>query len=307
MTHIPLLKCHGSGNDFLLIDEYPKALIAEEHKAIFSRDLCHRHLGFGADGVLYISPSDAADCTMRMFNPDGSEAQMCGNGLRCAARYYCETYSKKERVRIATPKAILQCYTDMTEQGVVYYRTEIGPTSMDPSTLPAQQSQPIQAQIITELDSHIQWYGISITNPHIVAVVDHTMQAKLADIGQQANRLSLFPEGINCSLISLLDEQTIFVSTFERGAGLTDACGTAMAASCFIAVHTQVMPATSTITIRNPGGKVFAESTGVLGEMVHLSGNASFVYKSQCDYNQHTGRLASDAGAYQQLIEKKAD
>ena len=304
MTNIPILKCHGSGNDFLLIDEYKKNLIAEEHKASFSRDLCNRHLGFGADGVLYVLPAEDADCKMRMLNPDGSEAQMCGNGLRCAARYYDDVYGQKKEISIETAKATLRCYKDITEQGVVYYRTEIGPASMDPRTLPALQSQAIRAQVIAELDSQIEWYGISITNPHIVAIIDGDTQPNLAEIGAKANHLEFFPEGVNCSLVKILDENTIFTSTFERGAGLTNACGTAMAASCFVAVYTKIMPANKIITIRNPGGKVFAESTGVIGDMVFLSGNASFVYSSQCEYNPSTGRLGSDAGAYQLLVEK---
>ena len=301
MIEIPLIKCHGSGNDFLLIDELSGVRIAEDHKAILSRDLCNRHLGFGADGVLFLSHTTKGDCSMRMFNPDGSEAQMCGNGLRCAARYYCEQ-NNLQQVEIVTPQARLTCMHDSVRKGVPFYRTQIGPVSIDPTSLPATQKKPIVAQIIPELDDSIAWYGLSITNPHLVAIVDSERQSAIAHIGERARTLALFPEGINCSLISLKGDNDLFVTTYERGAGLTNACGTAMAASCFIATYTGARPANSTVTIHNPGGYVIAESSGVLGSMVWLAGNATFVYSSFCCYDPESGRMAGEPGRYRALV-----
>lgn len=285
---LQLITCHGSGNDFILLDAQSEhnPPLSEAVRAQLSRTLCDRAQGIGADGILYYQSSTVADCAMRMYNPDGSEAEMCGNGLRCVGRYAAEAYQRSQ-VSVETPKTILQVkQTTALQPGVPTYSAEIGPVSLQTVTLPmlAEQDQ-WQNQPIPELMGDLAYTALSIPNPHIVALVDQIDEHLVQQLGQQVNQLPRFPNGVNLSVARYLEPQTLFVMTYERGVGITNACGTAMSAASYVSVLHGKTSADRPITIYNKGGMVLC-TVNLKQHQVLLQGNATFIADHVVELNE---------------------
>lgn len=276
-----ILRCHGSGNIFLLADEYngQNPPVTEQQRAAISRTLCDHESGPGADGMLFCQHSQVADCAMRMFNPDGSEAEMCGNGLRCAGRYAAE-HLHKTTVSVETPQAVLSVrQAEPLMSGIATYAADIGPVSSETASLPMQTThKTFSNQLIPELSDQLRFTALSIPNPHLIAFVTQPDTAQLQLIGEQANTLPLFPNGVNVSFVSLLRENTLFVITYERGAGMTDACGTAMSAASACSVQQQHCQREHPIVVHHPGGMVHCT---VLQHKVILKGSVTFISDHQ--------------------------
>ena len=275
---LTLLACHGSGNDFLLLDEVSgqNPPIPEQSRAQLSRTLCHREQGIGADGILYYQPSTIADRMMRMYNPDGTEAEMCGNGLRCAGRYAIESLQQTS-VLIETPQAKLRVeQAEPIIPGIPSYAAEIGPVSLHTASLPMQTTQQHwNDQPIPDLPSNLRFTALSIPNPHIVTFVDHIDEAMVRTIGQTANDIAVFPQGINLSVVNIMGPNALFVMTYERGVGITQACGTAMSASSYVSVLQKHTQATQPIKVYNNGGMVLCD-VHLDAQQVMLQGNATY-------------------------------
>src|SRR4051794_39562007 len=159
---IDLIKCHGSGNDFLLIDEMDRNIsFTEEEREQLTKLLCNRQSELGADGILFVLNSEQSDARMRVFNSDGSEASMCGNGLRCVARYVCEKYHKEEAV-IETMKAHLQVKRqDDLYSGIPTYMVEISPVSFQLEDLPLQlQQETLKHEKILSLSDRLSFTAL---------------------------------------------------------------------------------------------------------------------------------------------------
>lgn len=295
--NVDVMKCHGSGNDFLLIDELETgSRFSEEGRARLALALCNRDTALGADGILYVLPSESAQARMRVFNADGSEASMCGNGLRCVARFVCEKLGKDEAV-IETMKANLQ----VKKQEDIYseiptYLVEISPVSFQLSDLPLKLDQEkLLNEQIHDLSDHLAFTALAVPNPHIVTIVDTDMihsnvQKNLSEYVNGPNRL--FPDGVNVSFVKLLEKGAIYVRTFERGVGFTNACGTAMSASSLVTCLNGFNDLEQTIEVYNNGGKVrCVVHEKDAGFWIALIGNATYVYKAlveidENDYNQ---------------------
>ncbi|CAM3742054.1 diaminopimelate epimerase [Mesobacillus zeae] len=286
---INLIKCHGSGNDFLLIDEMEHDYgLTEESRERLARLLCDRSNELGADGILNILPSKRGDARMRVFNSDGSEASMCGNGLRCAGRYVCEKLGSQEAV-IETMKADLNVKKeeDILE-GIPTYRVEISPVSFKLADLPMMLGQDTLIQgKVAELSEELEFTALAVPNPHLAAIVDKKnldseLQKKLSEAVNGPNKL--FPDGVNVSFIRLLGKNRIFVRTFERGVGFTNACGTAMSASSLVTCLTAGNEFDESIEVYNPGGMVqcVVHQSGE-SYTVDLIGNATYVYQAEVD------------------------
>ncbi|WP_181186222.1 diaminopimelate epimerase [Alkalicoccus urumqiensis] len=274
---LEFIKVHGSKNDFVLIDEMEGTALSEEQLRDISRELSRRDGAIGSDGLLAVLPSTSGDAQMRMFNSDGSEAEMCGNGLRCAARYAAEKLGREELV-METMKADLNCakVPDVFD-GVQTYEVAIEPVSLVPQEVPINREKDVRGEVLPELKSERRFTALSVPNPHLVTIVDAVDDEEVEEVGRRANEASeLMPNGTNVSFVQILDDHTIFVRTYERGVGLTNACGTAMSASTLTAVLHGHVPAGDVITVINRGGMV---QTVVLGEerswRIRLRGNAT--------------------------------
>lgn len=275
---IQLTKVHGSGNTFYLYE----ALYDEQFNFVnIAKQLCHHSNDGGADGLLIVLPSSVADAKMRVINADGSEASMCGNGLRCVARYVCEKLNVDEAV-IETMHACLKVKREASifEQ-LPTYSVEISPISFELVSLPMKvdNRQQLRHEIIPAFSMDIPFTAISVPNPHLIGIVDHKYMENTLHQEQLAAYLNseneYCPDGVNVSYVQPLSPDEIFVRTFERGVGFTNACGTAMTASALIA-SIEGFITNSKVTVYNPGGFVQCEvkNSGDRWELA-LIGNAT--------------------------------
>ncbi|HZG56005.1 diaminopimelate epimerase [Paenibacillus sp.] len=291
--NIKLLKCHGSGNDFVLIDEISNDYrIDEELRVKLVTELSDRGKMFGSDGLLYVQRSDrpGADGRMRFFNTDGSEAEMCGNGVRCVGRYVAEL-TKKDEVVIETMRRNIPIgRVDDLFPDVPTFDVTIGEPNLDPASLPmiADGSRHVDAPI-PELHPTLRFTALSIPNPHIVAVVD-AFEPELVELAERANtEKTAFPRGVNVSFMKILGPDAIFVLTYERGVGITNSCGTAMSASSFVACLLGHTAPGVPIRVYNKGGMVRCLVDGDAAAVaradapVHLIGNATYVFEAMLD------------------------
>jgi diaminopimelate epimerase len=254
---IAFTKYHGLGNDFILIDNRatPDPLISPE-QAI---QLCDRHFGIGADGVIFALPGQAgADYTMRIFNNDGSEPEMCGNGIRCLARFIAELEG------IPLPHA----YQIHTLGGRMVTQLEAGggvtvdmgePRLMAeeiPTTL-AAIGQTVISQTIPVADQSWQVTCVNMGNPHCVTFVEDVDNFPLAAIGPQFEQASAFPQRINTEFVQVVRSDYLKMRVWERGAGITLACGTGACATVVAAVLTGRSDRRATVEL--PGGPLQIE------------------------------------------------
>ena len=283
-------KCHGSGNDFLILDEYTAPLsMTDEERASLTIKVCNRETGLGADGVLFFQKSEVADGKMRVFNSDGSEASMCGNGLRCIARYGCELLGKKQ-LRIETMKAVLLVEeTESIHESIPTYKVEISPVSFQVSDLPMNiDTSTFINQKIEDLAPELTFTAVAVPNPHFITLVDtETLQSDLQEkMSSYLNRENpYFPDGVNVSFIKILEKENIYVRTYERGVGFTNACGTAMSASTLVTCLLNENVVGEEVTVYNPGGKVKCVVHDKEGTYtIDLIGNATYEYEVTISY-----------------------
>lgn len=277
---LSLYKMHGSKNTFYLldIDSLDKIPYIE-----LTKWLCQRDNNDGADGLLIVLPSDKAQAKMRVINADGSEASMCGNGLRCVARYVCER-DELDEAYIETLKVTLHVSKEIDMlPNIPTYSVEIAPVSFDLQSLPMSYNNQtkIQNEIIQLFSDSILFTAISVPNPHLIGIVDKYYIEDSSHQQSLANNLnnnsSYTPDGVNLSYVYPLSDDEIFVRTFERGVGFTNACGTAMTASALVAYKNNYVTS-SLITVYNPGGFVKCKVEMCNGLYnLRLIGNATYV------------------------------
>ncbi|MGG1674630.1 diaminopimelate epimerase [Neobacillus sp. NRS-1170] len=281
---INFIKGHGSGNDFLIIDELTNNYtFSEKERANLARLLCNRETELGADGILFVMKSDHADGRMRVFNADGSEAFMCGNGLRLVARYICELKGLNEAV-VETMKADLKVskQKDLVPE-VHTYQVEISPVLFELTALPLNLNQAtLRNEKIEELSNELKFTALAVPNPHLIAIVDKDqlqldIQKELSEKVNGPNEL--FPDGVNVSFVKPLETGSIYVRTFERGVGFTNACGTAMSASALVTCLQGLNEFEQTIKVYNNGGRVQCivhHDNGTYS--IDLIGNATYLF-----------------------------
>ena len=318
-----MLKVHGSNNDFFILPaaNLTKPLSEAELKAL-AQKLCDRTSGLhgGADGVLYVTPGHDTSVAgkMRVINADGSEASMCGNGLRTVARYL-STQTGLTDFKVETMHADLEVKAAPAfAEGVPAFDVEISPVSFKAEDLLMHiGKEQLINEKVPQLGSDLKFTAVAVPNPHLISFVDHeTLMGE--ELGRIATYLNdgqnpLFPDGVNVSFVEVLATNKIFVRTYERGVGYTNACGTAMSASSLI--YSLLYPETSVedlITVINPGGmvktKVHQRQDG--SYWMSLIGNASFVAEveleqadaMQGDFTKATWNETGEQAAYEDFV-----
>jgi len=266
---LAFIKCHGSGNDFPLIDARAQDL-SDSAWAGVARALADRDGPVGGDGLLLLTAGDKDhDFGMRMFNSDGSEAETCLNGLRCVARLGFELLGlDAARVRLKTSSAEVAREAALAP-GVVTVRTRVGPAGRDIGLTGP----------LSELPSKREFTAVSMPNPHLVTFVDRIDEEELVALGAWCEAgPALIPGRVNVSFAELRGGD-LYVRTFERGVGLTDSCGSAMASAVFAAGVTGRVPFGREVVVFNKGGLVRGAATSPGdGAVVTISGNATFLY-----------------------------
>lgn len=284
-----LLKVHGSENDFFILDQmqFSEKMSDQEvdelRKAINPR--VDGLLG-GADGILLVdeAKNSLSLGQMRVINSDGSEASMCGNGLRTVARYLAEK-NQTDSFNVETMYADLKVRkAPSLGEELATYQVEISPVTFDLEAVPANlENGPIIDQKIPELSDHLRFSVVAVPNPHLIAFVDEdTLNGPLLEeIAHKVNgKNDLFPDGVNVSFVVPVAKDEIFVRTFERGVGLTNACGTAMSASSLMHVLINDGEFMNPINVKNPGGMVqtVVHENPDGGYWMELVGNATITH-----------------------------
>lgn len=281
---IEMIKCHGTGNDFILIDEiaYNYNFTEEDRKNIAIK-LCDRKKAIGGDGILFVQKSEDCSGKMQIINSDGSEAEMCGNGLRCVGKYLLET-TGEDKILVETMKAVyaVEKVQDIYK-GVFTDEITIDSIDFNVSSLPlVYEKENLFFEKLTELSDIREFTAISITNPHLVSFVEEIEKEELKTVGIKANDTrDLLPKGVNVNYVKEIDEDSIYVKTYERGVGLTKSCGTGMVSSSIATLLKHGISA-KTYNVYNDGGmiqcKVTKNEDGIFRVM--MRGNATFIYKS---------------------------
>lgn len=281
------LKVHGSENKFFILDQtlLKKPLTDDELKRL-AINLCENTLN-GADGLLVIDVSENCLGKMHVINADGSEAKMCGNGLRTVSRYLSEKYQLNEfKVETMESDLAVSKAPDFYE-GVPAFSVEISPISFKKDDLPFsyKNMKEMINQLVPEFLPDQSFSAVAVPNPHLISFVPEVSKLELGDLGQKLNgKNEYFPEGVNVSFSQILDTNKIFVQTYERGVGFTNACGTGMSATSliFALLHPDKFDPTKEITVYNPGGmvktKVTLNSDKELSKL-RLIGNATFTHE----------------------------
>ena len=276
-------KMQGAGNDYLYID----ARDIERDWERLSRDMSDRHFGVGSDGIILIQNSDTADLKMRMFNSDGSEGEMCGNGIRCFTKYAIDreiVSSASRRISVETLAGIREI-TPMFESGnVVAARGSMGRPILSPESVPVTLNEnigyPVLQYPVTVCERTFNMGFVSMGNPHAVIFIDEPVEEfPLHSIGPVVENHKMFPNRVNFEIVNRLPDGTLKARVWERGSGETMACGTG---ACGIAVISRLLKYTQErVDIILPGGTLTIEWDGQ-GE-VFLEGPAKEVFVGEWD------------------------
>lgn len=249
-------KYTGLGNDFVLLDG--AAATDLRNPSALAKTICNRRFGVGADGLVLLSPSDKADIKMRIFNSDGSEAEMCGNASRCVALHlFRRKMVNKKQISLDTLAGIIR--TDITDEARGLVRVDMGVPRLTKGEIP-MTGNPAETAVNFPLTAAGQTFyatAVSMGNPHLVIFVSDISRVPLAAWGPQLETYPLFPRKTNVEFVQVLDGKTVRMRVWERGAGITLACGTgscATAAACILNHKTE-----KNITVKLDGGDLFIE------------------------------------------------
>lgn len=256
-------KMHGLGNDYLYVyGEVPSNI--EE----LSIKLSERHFGAGSDGMIYISPSKVADFQMRIFNADGSEAKMCGNGIRCVGKYvYDKGYTDKRVLTIETLSGIKTLSLGVSFGKVKSVTVDMG------------KAVPSEDLTLTVDGESVVLAPVSVGNPHAVIFVDDIEKAPLTTLGPKIEHHEAFPGGVNVEFVQVLSEGELRMRVWERGSGVTMACGTGACASATAAVKKKYCEINNEISVHLDGGTL--KITVDRENNVTMTGPAEFIYEGE--------------------------
>jgi diaminopimelate epimerase len=226
------LKMHGTGNDFVLVDGLTVPLSDADWSSL-SRQMCDRHFGIGSDGLLIVDRSPRADFRMRMFNPDGSESEMCGNGIRCFAKYlYDSNLARAPRLTVETGAGVLSLRVHGDGQRADRVTVSMGVPVFEPALIPVLAPGPVAFDLsVPDVGAEVSVNCVSMGNPHAVMFLDHPVaEFPLESVGPRVERHHLFPRRVNFEVVQRIGPDELDMRVWERGAGLTLACGTGAAA-----------------------------------------------------------------------------
>ncbi len=273
---IEFVKMHGLGNDYVYIDAINQNI---SNKSELAKKMSDRHFGIGSDGIILICKSDVADFRMQMFNSDGTEAEMCGNGIRCVGKFvYDYGFTNKEDIEVETLAGIKKLKLFVQNGKVEKVKVDMGEAILEPSKIPVvSKENPVMNLNIDVLDRSFKFTCVSMGNPHAITVVDETVDSfDVKKYGKLVEVNELFPKRTNVEFINIINRDTIKMRVWERGAGETLACGTGACASAVAAFLNNYTG--RNVTIELLGGNLEIE----LNEddnHVYMTGPATYVFK----------------------------
>ena len=283
---IDFIKMHGLGNDFILIDCINKSFGDSSFLSYLAKKLCDRNFGIGADGLILILPSSKADLRMRIFNYDGSEAQMCGNGIRCFAKYAYENklisknkFAVETLAGIITPELIFQ---DLKNKKVLRIKVDMGIPKLRRREIPMiGEDTPtvVGERLKINSEQTFKITCVSMGNPHCITFVDDVQSIPVDKIGPKIENHSLFPEKTNAEFIQVINNKELNFRVWERGVGETLACGTGACAALVASVLNKKTDREATIHL--PGGDLDIHWAN--DEHIYMTGPAELVFKGKME------------------------
>ncbi len=272
-------KMHGCGNDYVYVNCFLEEV---KNPEAVSKYVSDRHFGIGADGLILICPSDVADFRMKMYNADGSEGSMCGNGIRCVAKYvYDYGLTDKTSISVETKSGIK--YLDLTvENGKVsLVKVNMGAPILTPADIPViADKTPVVDEPITVLGTEYRMTCISVGNPHAVVFVDDTMQFPLEQVGPHFENHQRFPDRINTEFVQVLSRKEVNMRVWERGSGETWACGTGTCATAVACVLNGVTDNELLVHLRGGDLHIFFDQEE---NTIWMTGPATTVFDGEID------------------------
>ncbi len=273
---IPFVKMHGAGNDYVYINGSEVEIPDLAKAAILMSD---RHFGVGGDGIVVIYPSDVADYKMRMFNIDGSEGKMCGNAVRCIAKYvYDRNMVKGLEMSIETLSGVkyIDMFPDENDK-IKSARVNMGAPIFEPDKIPTTLDPCFGAKVDRQ-GIEYELYCLSMGNPHAVMFVDEVKNYPVNTIGPMFESDAIFPERCNIEFVELVDRENCNIRIFERGSGETLSCGTGICAAAVTCIKKDLTK--KRVNMHSPGGTLTIEYDG--GD-VFMTGPAKEVFSGEME------------------------
>lgn len=270
-------KMQGIGNDYVYVNCFTEKVENPSQVAVRVSD---RHFGIGSDGLILIKPSDVADFEMEMYNADGSQGAMCGNGIRCVAKYVYDYHlTDKTSISVNTKSGIK--YLDLTvENGKVKeVKVNMGAPVLKTAEIPMIYSkEQVIAQPLNINQNLYEVTAVSMGNPHVIVYMNDVKNLKIEEVGPYFEKSSVFPESVNTEFVRVIDRNTVEMRVWERGSGETLACGTgacAVAVACVLNGYTEEQ-----VTVKLLGGdlKIFWDTEA---NLVYMTGPAEVVFDGE--------------------------
>ena len=272
-------KMHGCGNDYIYVDGAKEQIPVEKKPGIVRR-LSDRHFGIGGDGVIFINPSDEADFEMEMYNMDGSRAEMCGNGIRCVAKFvYDKGLTDKTSISVISCGKIKYLDLFLQDGKVSTVRVNMGAPVLKADEIPViSHREEVIAERIEVEDTVYEMTCVSMGNPHAVVFMDEVASLPLEKIGPFFENHVRFPKRTNTEFVKVLDEKTVEMRVWERGTGETLACGTG---ACAVVVACVLNGLTKEeVTVKLLGGNLQIKWDRE-ANLVYMTGPASTVFEGE--------------------------
>ena len=275
---IKFTKMQGLGNDYVYIDAIHQNI--NQESSSLAQFVSNRNFGVGSDGLILICKSEVADFKMRMFNSDGSEAEMCGNGIRCVGKFvYDKGLTDKIEVSIETLAGIKVLQLNVKDGKVETARVDMGEPILEPDKIPVISTEnPVTNLTATAENKDFTFTCVSMGNPHAITIVEDVQNFDVNKYGKVLEIDKQFPKRINVEFAQIVDEENIKMRVWERGAGETLACGTgacATAVACYLNGYTK-----RNVTIELLGGKLFIEWSKE-NNHVYMTGPAVTVFEGE--------------------------
>lgn len=281
-------KMQGCGNDYIYVNGFTEK-IPQEEKTELVRHISDRHFGIGGDGVIFINPSAEADFEMEMYNADGSRAEMCGNGIRCVAKYvYDKGLTDKTDISVISCGQIKYLQLFLKEGRVDTVRVNMGAPELRPERIPvtvAEAGMPLEKERIVNAPIIVQGKEykmtcVSMGNPHAVIFLEDVTNLEIEQIGPYFENHERFPKRINTEFVKVLDKKTVQMRVWERGTGETLACGTGCCATVVACILNGLTD--EKVTVKLLGGEIEIEWDRE-ANLVYMTGPAVTVFEGECD------------------------
>src|SRR5659263_675566 len=264
-------KLHGNGNDFILIDEYNDKVIEDNEKAAFALKYCDRRFAIGADGVLYLGRSEKANIRMEIYNSDGTQAEMCGNGVRCLAKYALDEGYIKEKASVETLAGILTISSRIEDK--TWITVNMGKPQFERDKIPANGAGEF-------INVAMHGYKVSAVNtgvPHEVIFVDYLDDPGLMPVAPKIRYDPIFPKGTNVNFVKLNSNDEITIRTYERGVeGETLSCGTGSVACAVLVLN--LGKTDNTVKVNTKGGEL---RITIAQDATYMEGTAERVFEGK--------------------------